>query len=138
MPRQRKPADPTKPYLTYNFYVPNTAEYAELNRILQSGEYPGGFRSLSKFIRELMMDALGLRRPRPWMQHLATAPPIQSGPGHGGSHSMATAGQPGGAVGTGTDAGSPSPPSERTLHPDLQRKLQLGLANLAKISQKEG
>lgn len=55
----------TRKAYTYTFHVPDTPEYAELNRLLQSPPYPGGIQDRSKFIREVLMDALGLRR-RPW------------------------------------------------------------------------
>ena len=50
---------------TYVFHVPDTPEYEPLIRILDAGPYPGGIRGRSRFVREVLMDALGLRE-RPW------------------------------------------------------------------------
>ncbi|HEY8414496.1 MAG TPA: hypothetical protein VIK99_01860, partial [Thermaerobacter sp.] len=57
---------------TYVFHVPDTPEYQPLIRILDAGPYPGGIRGRSRFVREVLMDALGLRE-RPWRQPVATA-----------------------------------------------------------------
>lgn len=65
---------PKRAHYTYTFHVPNTQEYADLNRLLQSSPYPGGIRDRSKFVREVLMDALGLRQ-RPWLHGAGQAAP---------------------------------------------------------------
>lgn len=55
---------------TYIVHVPLTAEYAELNALLSGGEFPGGSRSRSRFIREVLQYALGFAR-EPTYQRLA-------------------------------------------------------------------
>ena len=57
---------------TYVFHVPDTPEYQPLIRILDAGPYPGGIRGRSKFVREVLMDALGLRE-RPWKRAVVDA-----------------------------------------------------------------
>lgn len=63
MPRQNRS------FRAYTFYVPDDPEYARLNKILEGPVYPGGIRDRSRFVREVLQDALGLSE-RPWRKAL--------------------------------------------------------------------
>lgn len=109
---------------TYVFHVPDTPEYQPLIRILDAGPYPGGIRGRSRFVREVLMDALGLRE-RPWRQPVATA--IASEPIAGPNADLPAA-EPL-PVATDNEQSEPAAPetAENPLPPDMLAVLAAGV-----------
>ena len=112
---------------TYVFHVPDTPEYQPLIRILDAGPYPGGIRGRSKFVREVLMDALGLRE-RPWKQTVAAAASSKpSGFAEPNTHPPAAAPLPGETVAKEQPEPAVAETAANSLPPDVLAVLAAGV-----------